>query len=141
MGVSQSLENPTSQATNQVTSSPLSTKSTPNSNVEYVDSQTANKFGFESGMISTNYQCMLIGSYGDKYSTGDVVPKKSDKPGGKFLKGVSDDLEIIQDMIRNDPRKNLAYVLPDVPGAQRTAANYLSKIEKLLKESSDCGGR
>ncbi len=95
-------------------------------------------------MICTDYQCMLIGSYGDKYSDGikdAVVPKQSDKPGGKFLRGVSVDLEVVQDMIRNDPRKQLVYVLPDVPGAQRSVADYLARIEKFLRECTSSGGR
>ena len=94
-------------------------------------------------LICDDSQCMLIGSYGDKYSDSikdAVVPKMSDKPGGKFLSGVSDDLELIQDMIRNDPRKQLTYVLPDVPGAQRSASHYLAKIEKLLTECTSSGG-
>lgn len=67
---------------------------------------------------TTDYQCMLIGSYGSQYSEAvKVAPKQllDGKPGGQFLKGVSDDLEAVQEMIMNDPRKHLAYVLPDVP--------------------------
>ena len=98
-------------------------------------------------LICTDYQCMLIGAYGDQYSAnvkGDVVPKQQllpTKPGGKFLPGVSDDLEIVQELIRKDPRKQLAYVLSDIPGAQRSVANYLFKIESLFKECTCHGGK
>ena len=95
-------------------------------------------------MICCDYQCMVIGSYGDKYSDcikDAVVPKMSHKPNDKFLGGVSDDLELVQDMIRNDPRKQLAYVLPDVPGAQRSVNHYLAQIEKFLTECSSGGGK
>jgi hypothetical protein len=96
-------------------------------------------------LICTDYQCMLIGAYGDQYPTNvkeDVVPKQPlpSKPGGKFLPGVSDDLEIVQELIRKDPRKQLVYVLSDIPGAQRSAASYLSKIERLFKECTSHGG-
>lgn len=91
---------------------------------------------------TADYQCMLIGSYGDQYSAvvkERVVPKESPsgetKPSGKFLGGVSDDLEIVQDMIVKDPRKRLAYVLPDVPGAQRSYTHYLNKIETFLQQA------
>ena len=96
--------------------------------------------------ICTDYQCMLIGAYGNQYPTNikeDVVPKQPllSKPGGKFLPGVSDDLEIVQELIRKDPRKQLVYVLSDIPGAQRPAADYLSKIEHLFKECTSHGGK
>ena len=90
---------------------------------------------------------MLIGSYGNNYSSGikdRVIPKESismeSKPSGKFLGGVSDDLEIIQELILKDPSKNLAYVLPDVPGAQRSKSHYLNKIETFLKTCPSSGG-
>lgn len=88
---------------------------------------------------------MVIGSYGDQYSQGvkgNVVPKEAiSKPSGKFLGGVSDDLEIVQDMILKDPRKQLAYVLPDVPGAQRPFSHYMNKIEVFLKNCKNSGGK
>ena len=109
-----------------------------------------NRTKLKPGTMISIYDCMLIGSYGDKYSDNikdAVIPKlpekpmpENEKPSGKFLRGVSVDLELIQDMIRNDPRKHLAYVLPDVPGAQRSVTDYLAKIEKLLKESNKNGG-
>ena len=72
-----------------------------------------------------------------------MVPKESSaKPGGKFLGGISDDFEIVQEMIMNDPRKQLAYVLPDVPGAQRPCSHYVNKIKNFLKscQTSSSGG-
>ena len=95
-------------------------------------------------MICCDCQCMVIGSYGDKYSDyikDAVVPKLSYKPNGEFLGGVSDDLELVQDMIRKDPHKQLAYVLPDVPGAQRSVDHYLAQIEEFLTECSSSGGK
>ena len=92
--------------------------------------------------FTTDYQCMVIGSYGNEHSLqvkAGIVPKQ--KPGGQFLGGVSDDLERVQDMIMNDPRKHLAYVLPDVPGAQRSRSYYISKIENFLKACQNSGGR
>lgn len=94
--------------------------------------------------MTTDYQCMLIGSYGDQFTVGvkgGVVPKDSpSKPSGKFLGGLSDDLEIVQDMIMKDPRKHLAYVLPDVPGAQRSYSHYIERIETFLKGCQNSGG-
>lgn len=90
---------------------------------------------------TTDYDCMLIGSHGSEYLKDKAVPKKSSKPGGKFLVGVSDDLEIIQDMIGKDPRKNLAHVCSDFPGVQRSRSYYLNRIKTLLKSSQKNGGR
>ena len=43
-------------------------------------------------------------------------------------------------MILKDPRKHLAYVLPDVPGAQRPCSHYAKKIEVFLKNCQNSGG-
>ena len=92
----------------------------------------------------TEYQCMIIGSYGNQYSAqikDKVVPKESSKPGGAFLGGVTDDLERVQEMVMQDHHKHLAYVLPDVPGAQRPRSHYISKIEVFLKKCQKSGGK
>ena len=121
--------------------------SAPTSNAEYLKLQeTQDNTGEQIRLVPTlitEYQCMIIGSYGDQYASqikDRVVPKESSKPGGKFLRGVTDDLEIVQEMIMNDSRKHLAYVLPDVPGAQRTCSHYISKIEVFLKTCQKSGG-
>lgn len=97
---------------------------------------------------------MLIGSYGDQHKPRvkkKVIPRASCGPAyggagaankhiGPFLRRVSDDLDIIQQYIRQDPLKRLSYVLPDVPGAQQPQSHYLSKITHFLRNCESNGG-
>lgn len=86
---------------------------------------------------STNYHCMIIGSYGDEgaYSTNiwpRVVCKRSSR--SAFLQEVGRDVESIQDMILEDPHTSLGYVIDVFPGNSYTASQCLSKIERFLQK-------
>ena len=106
-------------------------------------------------IYTTTCECMLIGSYGDQYKPGvkeKVVPRASCKQAyegasatnkriGPFLRRVSDDLDIVQEYIRQDPLKVPSLVLVDVHGAQKARSYYLSKITGFLKNCKTDGGR
>ena len=106
------------------------------------------RFSASRNNLIRGSQCMIIGSFGDKYAEGIKCSPKEKRPLGAgaglikhdFLPGVRGDAEKLQDMIRKDKDKELVYSLMDIPGVQETKQFYINYITKFFKECSKNGG-
>ena len=77
-------------------------------------------------------QCIVVPSYGK--SPPSNVAEKIKIKGDKFLRGVGDDLTIIQTLIAQDPGKELVQVRIMCHFEQVTVARFLKMIEDKMKD-------
>ena len=85
-------------------------------------------------------ECMIIGAFGTRSSDIKAVEKKRSRPDGQYLRGVNEDVEAVQELIRKDPQKRLVYCCTDFPLALKPKREYFDKIKKFLKETKAPGG-
>ena len=84
----------------------------------------------EEDICNPKLECFIIPSFGKEPPTNVAVKKTSND----FLKGVGDDLTIIQGWIRNDKQKNLGNVELLCHFKQQKLANFTRIIGDRMKD-------
>ena len=85
----------------------------------------------EGTTCSLKLECFIIPSFGKDPPINVAVKKESSSD---FLKGVGDDLEVIQDLIGRDKQKELGKVQLMCHFEQVKRAQFASTIEKRMKD-------